>query len=83
MALVGLVMALRRPVLGIPVAVAMAVFAAVAPWAVLLVISFAGLVVFATKAPGVASTGVNPVVGVIAANGARDFGADFGAGDGG
>jgi hypothetical protein len=81
-ALVGLAVAYRRPVFGILVAVAMTVLAAVAPWAILLVIAFAGLVMLATKAPGLASTRVNPVIGVAAVNGARDVGADIGAGDG-
>lgn len=74
-ALVGLLVTLRRPVYGIPVTVAMAVVAATIPWAVLLVMAVAGLVVLATKAPGVASTRVNPIVGASAANGASDFGA--------
>jgi hypothetical protein len=80
-ALVGLLVALRRPVYAIPVAVAMAVFAAVAPWAVLLVMVFAGLITLATKAPGVASTRVNPIIGIGATGVARDVGGDVGAGD--
>jgi hypothetical protein len=82
-ALVGLIVSYRRPVLGIPVTVAMAVVAATAPWAVLLIMAIAGLLVLATKAPGIASTRVNPIIGMSAVNGAQDFGADIGAGDGG
>ena len=80
-ALVGLAVAYRRPVFGILVAVAMTVLAAVAPWAILLVIVFAGLVTLATKAPGVASTRVDPVIGMAAANGTHDIGGGIGAGD--
>ncbi|HEX2126912.1 MAG TPA: hypothetical protein VHF45_10180 [Thermoleophilaceae bacterium] len=83
-ALVGLVVAYYRPVLGIPVTLAMAVVAATVPWAVLLVIAFAALLMFATKAPDVASSRVDPIAGASAANGVssgaaggRDFG-DFG-----
>jgi hypothetical protein len=82
-ALVGLIVTYRRPVLGIPVTVAMAVVAATVPWAVLLVIAIAGLLTLATKAPAVASTRVNPVVGMAVTNGAQDVGAGIGAGDGG
>lgn len=80
-ALVGLVVTYFRPVFGIPVAVAMAAVASVAPWAVLLVMAAAALVTLATKAPGLASAPVNPVIGVGAANAARDVGAGIGAGD--
>lgn len=76
-ALVGLVVALRRPVLALPVVVAMAAVAAVAPWAVLLIIAIAGLITLATKAPGVASTRVNPIVGAGMASAASDVGADL------
>ena len=77
-ALVGLVVAYFRPVLSIPVALGMAAAAATVPWAVPLVIAFAGLLTLATKAPEVASSRVNPVIGVSAVNGARDLGADLG-----
>jgi hypothetical protein len=63
-ALVGLTISYFRPVFGIPVAVAMAVLAATAPWAILLVIAFAGLLVFATKAPEVASAHVEATPGL-------------------
>ncbi|HEX8647050.1 MAG TPA: hypothetical protein VF715_09105 [Thermoleophilaceae bacterium] len=58
-ALVGLTVAYFRPVAGIPVTIAMAVVAATIPWAVLLVIVFAGLLMLATKAPEVASSHVD------------------------
>jgi hypothetical protein len=77
-ALVGLIVTYFRPVLGIPVVLAMAVVAATVPWAVLLIMAFAGLLTLATKAPHVASTRVNPIVGVMAANGARDIGSEMG-----
>jgi hypothetical protein len=78
-ALVGLVVSYYRPVYGIPVTIAMAVVAATVPWAVLLIMAFAGLLMFATKAPGVASTKVNPVVGMGATDAARDIGGGFGS----
>jgi hypothetical protein len=74
-ALVGLVVSYRRPVLGIPVAVAMTALAATVPWAVLLVIAVGGLVTLAVKAPGVASSEMSPMAGMSATDAARDIGA--------
>jgi hypothetical protein len=77
-ALTGLVVSYLRPVLGIPVGVAMAVVAATVPWAVVLVLVVAGLLTLATKAPGVASTKVNPAFAMIAANGVSPTIAELG-----
>jgi hypothetical protein len=77
-ALTGLVVSYLRPVLGIPVVVAMAVVAATVPWAVLLVLVVAGLLTLATKAPGVASKKVNPAFAMIAANGVSPTVAELG-----
>ncbi|HEX8742466.1 MAG TPA: hypothetical protein VF712_04980 [Thermoleophilaceae bacterium] len=80
-ALMALLVAYFRPVLGIPVALAMAAVAAIAPWAVLLVFAVAGLLTLATKAPEVASSQVDPLIGMSVVNGTPSIG-DFGAGDG-
>lgn len=80
-ALAGMAVTYFRPVWGVPIAVAMTALASVAPWAVMLVLAVAGLLTLATKAPGLATTKVNPIIGVASVNGARDVGADIGVGD--
>jgi hypothetical protein len=67
--LVGIGVTYRRPVLGIPLALAAAIVGTVAPWAVLVIIVFAALLTFAAKAPDVASAHVNPMVGMSAVDG--------------